>query len=257
LRRWRSGAQGKLSILTSQHPSTIKPERGHGAPATNGIVVLISGRGSNLQALIDAVHAGQLPAEIRAVISNNAGAPGLARARRAGIPAHVINHRNFASRDQFDRALMQRIDAYQPRLVVLAGFLRILGAEFIDHFAGRLLNIHPSLLPEFPGLDTHARALQSGARYHGASVHFVTQEMDRGPVIIQAAVPVLPRDTPDTLADRVLEEEHRIYPLAIRWFLENRLSIAAGRVLLDGQERPEQGLRREGPETVTREPGPS
>ena len=213
-------------------------------PARPGMVVLISGRGSNLQALIDAAYAGQLPAEIRAVISNNADAPGLARAQRADIPTHVINHRDFASRDQFDRALMQRIDAYQPKLVVLAGFLRILGRDFINHYAGWLLNIHPSLLPEFPGLNTHARALQSGARRHGASVHFVTHDMDSGPVIIQAAVPVLPGDTPDTLAERVLREEHRIYPLAIRWFLENRLSVAAGRVLLDGREQPEQGLRR-------------
>jgi len=209
-----------------------------------GIVVLISGRGSNLQALIDAVHANLLPGEIRAVISNNGGAPGLVRAQRAGIPAHVVNHRDFASRDQFDRTLMQRIDAYQPKLVVLAGFLRILGRDFINHYAGWLLNIHPSLLPEFPGLNTHARALQSGASRHGASVHFVTHDMDSGPVIIQAAVPVLPGDTPDTLAERVLREEHRIYPLAIRWFLENRLSVAAGRVLLDGREQPEQGLRR-------------
>ena len=209
-----------------------------------GLVVLISGRGSNLQALIDAVHAAQLPAAIRAVISNNADAPGLARAQQAGIPTHVINHREYASRDQFDRALMQRIDAYQPKVVVLAGFLRILGRDFIDHYAGRMLNIHPSLLPEFPGLDTHARALQSGAKHHGASVHFVTHDMDSGPVIVQAAVPVFPGDTPETLAERVLKEEHRIYPLAIRWFLENRLSVAAGRVLLDGREQPEQGLRR-------------
>lgn len=209
-----------------------------------GMVVLISGRGSNLQALIDAVHAGQLPAEIRAVISNNAGALGLARAQRAGIPTHVISHRDFANRDQFDRALMQRIDACQPQLVVLAGFLRILGKDFIDHYAGRLLNIHPSLLPEFPGLNTHARALQSGAKYHGASVHFVTHDMDSGPVIVQATVPVLPGDTPETLAERVLQEEHRIYPLAIHWFLENRLSLDAGRVLLDGRERAEQGLHR-------------
>ena len=209
-----------------------------------GVVVLISGRGSNLQALIDAVNTGRLPAEIRAVISNNADAPGLARARQAGIPTHVISHRDFANRDQFDYALMQRIDAYAPRVVVLAGFLRILGKDFIDHYAGRLLNIHPSLLPEFPGLDTHARALQSGARQHGASVHFVTHDMDSGPVIVQAAVPVLPGDTPEILAERVLKEEHRIYPLAIRWVLEHRLSVTAGRVLLDGREQPEQGLRR-------------
>ena len=207
-----------------------------------GLVVLISGRGSNLAAIINAVRAGQLPAEIRAVVSNEPGAPGIARARTAGIPTHVIDHRDFTTREEFGRALMQRIDACQPRLVALAGFMRVLDKRFIDHYAGRLLNIHPSLLPAFPGLNTHARALQSGAKEHGASVHFVTQEVDGGPVIIQAAVPVLPDDTPETLAERVLREEHRIYPLAIRWFLQGRLSIEHGRVLLDGQISPEQGL---------------
>lgn len=207
-----------------------------------GLVVLISGRGSNLAAIIDAVRTGQLPADIHAVISSEPGTPGLARARTAGIPTHVIHHRDFAAREQFDQALMQRIDAYRPRLVVLAGFMRILGASFIDHYAGRLINIHPSLLPAFPGLNTHARALQSAAPYHGASVHFVTHEVDGGPVIVQAAIPVLPGDGPDTLEERVLMEEHRIYPLAIQWFLEGRLSIEDGRVLLDGKRRPEQGL---------------
>ncbi|MEW6330656.1 MAG: phosphoribosylglycinamide formyltransferase, partial [Pseudomonadota bacterium] len=197
-----------------------------------GIVVLVSGRGSNLQAVIDAVRDGRLPAEIRAVISNEPGAPALARARTAGIPVQVIDHREFSSRAQFDRALMTRIDACQPRLVVLAGFMRILGPDFIDHYAGRMINIHPSLLPAFPGLDTHARALQSGAKIHGASVHFVTHEVDGGPVIVQAAVPVLPGDTPDELAERVLAEEHRIYPLAIGWFLAGRLTVAGGRVRL-------------------------
>jgi phosphoribosylglycinamide formyltransferase-1 len=207
-----------------------------------GIVVLVSGRGSNLQALIDAVRNGRLPADIRAVISNEPGAPALARARTAGIPAHVVSHRDFPSREQFDRALMQRIDVCDPQLVVLAGFMRILGRDFIDHYAGRLINIHPSLLPAFPGLDTHARALQSGTKIHGASVHFVTHEVDGGPVIVQATVPVLPGDTPDILAERVLAEEHRIYPLAIGWFLAGRLSVAGGRVRLDGEERAEQGL---------------
>ena len=207
-----------------------------------GVVVLISGRGSNLQAIIDAVRAGQVPADIRAVISSEPGAPALARARTSGIPSHVVNFRDFSAREEFDQALMQQIDAYQPRLVVLAGFLRILGKNFIDHYAGRLLNIHPSLLPEFPGLNTHARALRSDAKYHGASVHFVTPEVDGGPVIIQAVIPVLADDRPETLAERVLKQEHRIYPLAIRWFLEGRLSIEDGRVLLDGQPRPEQGL---------------
>jgi phosphoribosylglycinamide formyltransferase-1 len=209
-----------------------------------GIVVLVSGRGSNLQAIVDAVRDGRLPAEIRAVISNEPGAPALARARTAGIPVHTVSHRDFPQREQFDRALMQRIDACQPRLVVLAGFMRILGKDFIDHYAGRMINIHPSLLPAFPGLDTHVRALQSGAKVHGASVHFVTHEVDGGPLIVQAAVPVLEGDTPDVLAERVLAEEHRIYPLAIGWFLGGRLSVEGGRVLLDGEEHPEQGLDR-------------
>jgi phosphoribosylglycinamide formyltransferase-1 len=216
-----------------------------------GIVVLVSGRGSNLQAIIDAVRDGRLPAEIRAVISSEPGAPALARARTAGIPVHVVNHRDFPAREQFDLALMQRIDACQPRLVVLAGFMLILGKDFIDHYAGRMINIHPSLLPAFPGLDTHARALQSGATVHGASVHFVTHEVDGGPLIVQAAVPVLEGDTPDILAERVLAEEHRIYPLAIGWFLGGRLSIEGERVLLDGEVRPEQGLNR--PETTPHE----
>jgi len=216
-----------------------------------GIVVLVSGRGSNLQAIIDALRGGRLPAEIRAVISNEPGAPALARARTAGIPVHVISHRDFPQREQFDRALIQRIDACQPRLVVLAGFMRILGPDFIDHYAGRMINIHPSLLPTFPGLDTHARALQSGAKVHGASVHFVTHEVDGGPLIVQAAVPVLEGDTPDILAERVLAEEHRIYPLAIGWFLGGRLSVEGERVMLDGEKRPEQGLDR--PEGTLRE----
>lgn len=207
-----------------------------------GMVVLVSGRGSNLQAIIESVRDGRLTAEVRAVISNDPGAPALARARTAGIPVHVVNHRDFPSRAQFDQALMQKIDAYHPQLVVLAGFMLILGKDFIDHYLGRLINIHPSLLPAFPGLNTHARALQSGVKSHGASVHFVTHEVDGGPVIIQATVPVLPDDMPEILAERVLAEEHRIYPLAIGWFLDGRLSIEDGRVLLDGEQRPEQGL---------------
>lgn len=169
----------------------------------------------------------------------------MARARTAGIPVHVIDHRDYPSREEFDHALMQQIDAYQPRLVTLAGFMRILSDAFIGHYHERLMNIHPSLLPAFPGLNTHARALAGGAKFHGASVHFVTHEVDGGPVIIQASVPVLPDDTPEILAERVLAEEHRIYPLAIEWFLNNRLSVDQGRVLLDGQRRPEQGLIEE------------
>ena len=210
--------------------------------ARAGVVVLVSGRGSNLQSILDRARAGELPVEISAVISNNPDAEGLKRARAAGVPAHVVNHRDYPTRADFERALMECIDSHHPRLVVLAGFMRVLGDAFIAHYAGRLINIHPSLLPEFPGLDTHARALRSGAGGHGASVHFVTRDVDAGPVIIQAAVPVQPEDTPETLAARVLQEEHRIYPLAIRWFAEGRLSIRDGRVLLDGEQRPEQGL---------------
>lgn len=216
------------------------------------MVILVSGRGSNLQALINAVRDESLPAKILAVISNEPGAPAVARARTARIPVHVIDHRQFPSREEFDRALMQQIDAYQPRLVALAGFLRILSEAFINHFHGRLINIHPSQLPAYPGLHTHARALADGAKSHGASVHFVTHEVDGGPVIIQASVPVLPDDTSDILAERVLAEEHRIYPQAIRWFLADRLSVAQGRVLLDGEQRPEQGLM--GGETPHRNP---
>ncbi len=207
-----------------------------------GVVVLISGRGSNLQAIIDETRAGRLPIELRAVISSHPQAPGLKYARAAGIATHVVNHRDFAARAEFDRALMQKIDAQQPALVVLAGFLRVLGKDFIDRYAGRLINIHPSLLPNFPGLNTHARAIESGAKFHGASVHFVTHEVDTGPVIIQTKVPVLPQDNPETLAERVLREEHRIYPLAIRWFVEGRLTFDGERVQLDGKQQPEQGL---------------
>jgi phosphoribosylglycinamide formyltransferase-1 len=207
-----------------------------------GVVVLISGRGSNLQAIIDATRAGKLPIVLRAVISNEPGAEGLKRAQSAHIPTHVVCHRDFGSRTEFDRALMQKIDACHPQLVVLAGFLRILGKNFIDHYAGRLINIHPSLLPDFPGLRTHARAFESGVPYHGTSVHFVTHEVDTGPIVIQAKVKVLASDTPDSLAARVLEEEHRIYPLAIRWFAEGRLTLEGNRVLVDGKVRAEQGL---------------
>lgn len=211
------------------------------APAP--VVILISGRGSNLQAILDETRAGNLPVEIRAVISNNPEAAGLARAAAAGIPTAIVNHRDYPERADFDRALMAAIDRHRPQLVVLAGFMRILGQEFIRHYAGRLINIHPSLLPAFRGLDTHARALAAGAREHGASVHFVTSDLDGGPVIVQAAVAVARDDTPQSLAARVLEQEHRIFPLAIRWFAEGRLTVRNGQVLLDGALRPEQGLK--------------
>ena len=206
------------------------------------IVALISGRGSNLQSIIDEMHAGRLPIELRAVVSNNPDAHGLVRAHAAGITTCVLDHRQSSGRVHYDQALMAAIDEHNPRLVVLAGFMRILGRAFVEHYAGRLINIHPSLLPEFPGLDTHARALQSGARQHGASVHFVTPEVDAGPIIIQATVPVYEDDSPEVLAARLLGEEHRIYPQAIRWFAQGRLEIRDNRVLLDGAEQPEPGL---------------
>jgi phosphoribosylglycinamide formyltransferase-1 len=206
------------------------------------LVVLISGRGSNLQAIIEANRQGRLRADLAAVISNNSGAAGLRYARDAGIPAEVIDHRAFSTREAFDDALQQAIDRHRPDLVVLAGFMRILGRRFIDHYVGRMINIHPSLLPRFTGLNTHRRAIEAGAREHGATVHFVTHDVDGGPHIIQARVPVLPDDTPESLAQRVLEQEHRIFPLAISWFCQNRLSLHHGKVLLDRAIRPEQGL---------------
>ena len=199
------------------------------------IVVLISGGGSNLQAIIDAVAGGQLPAEIRAVISNRPGAQGLQRAARAGIPAEVLDHTAYASRADYDAALMARIDHYAPKLVVLAGFMRLLSDDFVNHYQGRLLNIHPSLLPKFKGLQTHQRAVDAGEREHGASVHFVTPELDGGPVILQARVPVKPGDSAEQLAARVLLQEHRIYPEVIRWFAEGRLQLRDQQVWLDGQ----------------------
>ena len=200
------------------------------------IVVLISGRGSNLQSIIDAVTAGRLPVEIRAVISNRPDAQGLARARSAGIPTEVVDHRAYPDRESYDRALVEVIDRYRPALVVLAGFMRILTPEFVQHYRGRLLNIHPSLLPKFKGLDTHRRALEAGEREHGASVHLVTEELDGGPVLMQARVPVLPDDDPERLAERVLRQEHRLYPEVLRLFAEGRLAAdASGRPLFEGR----------------------
>lgn len=199
------------------------------------VVVLISGRGSNLQAIIDDSRDAGCPYAMRAVVSNRPDAAGLDRARRAGIDALVVDHTLYASREQFDAALIDAIDRFRPGLVVLAGFMRILTPRFVSHYDARLINIHPSLLPEFPGLDTHQRAIASGAREHGASVHFVTADLDGGPIIVQARVPVLAGDDGDTLAARVLEQEHRILPQAIRWFAERRLSIDGKRVLLDGE----------------------
>ena len=202
------------------------------------VVILISGRGTNLQAIVDEVRAGKLSVELRAVISNNPDAAGLKQARAAGLHTEVVDHRAYPTRAAFEQALAQTIDRHAPKLVALAGFMRILGRDFIEHYHGRLINIHPSLLPKYPGLDTHARAIAAGEAQHGASVHFVIPNVDAGPVILQAAVPVLPNDTPETLAKRVLGEEHRIYPLAIRWFAEGRLALRDGCALRDGKPCP-------------------
>lgn len=188
------------------------------------IVVLISGRGSNMQALIDA----GLP--VRAVISNVAGAKGLDVAAARGIATRVVEHRRFPTRDAFDAALASAIDEYRPRLVALAGFMRVLTPGFVERYTGRLLNIHPSLLPALPGLNTHERALEAGLKQHGCTVHFVTADLDHGPIVIQAAVPVREGDTAQTLAARVLRQEHVIYPRAVRWFLDGKLVIEGGKV---------------------------
>ncbi len=207
-------------------------DRGYGGRPLR-VLVLISGSGSNLQALIDAQA--DAPYRIVAVISNVADAFGLERARRAGIPAEVLSHRVYGDRAAYDQALGDLIDRYEPGLVVLAGFMRILTPDFVARYAGRMMNIHPSLLPKYRGLHTHQRALDAGESEHGASVHFVTDELDGGPVIVQARVLVQPGDDAQTLAVRVLTQEHRIYPSAVRWFAEGRLRLDAdGRPRLDG-----------------------
>ncbi|MCW3148481.1 phosphoribosylglycinamide formyltransferase [Stutzerimonas stutzeri] len=204
------------------------------------VVVLISGSGSNLQALIDN-QSDSNPARIGAVISNRADAYGLQRAHAAGIPTQVLSHRDFADREAFDAALIEAIDAHQPDLVVLAGFMRILTPGFVRHYQGRLLNIHPSLLPRHKGLDTHNRALAAGDAEHGCSVHFVTEELDGGPVAIQAAIPIHPGENVEKLTERVHLEEHRIYPLAVRWFAEGRLRLGEHGAMLDGEKLPASG----------------
>ena len=212
------------------------------------LVILISGSGSNLQSFIDNCADGSLNASVSAVVCNRPGAYGIERAQNAGIATEVIDHKQFESRETFDQALMERIDRYQPDLVILAGFMRILTPGFVTHYRGRLLNIHPSLLPKYPGLHTHQRAIEAGDREAGATVHFVTEELDGGPPIVQAQVNIEPGDDADTLAKRVLQQEHTIYPLAARWFIEGRLVLDGNRVLFDEKPVPDCGIRYTGEE---------
>ena len=196
------------------------------------IVILISGRGSNMQAILEA----KLPVQVAAVIANKEDAGGLQTAASHGIPTAVLSHKGYPSREAFDADLAKLIDSYQPDLVVLAGFMRILSADLVRHFAGRMINIHPSLLPKYQGLHTHQRAIEAGDDEHGASVHFVTEELDGGPVILQARVPIFEGDSADEVAARVQVQEHSIYPLVVQWFCEGRLQMREGSAFLDGKQ---------------------
>ena len=211
------------------------------------LAVLISGSGSNLQAFLDQVGSGELSAEIAVVLSNKADAYGLVRATKAGIPTEVVDHRAYSQREDFDRALLDALAPYAVDLVILAGFKRILTPVFISTFSGRLLNIHPSLLPRYPGLHTHQRAIDAGDQWGGATVHFVTEELDGGPPVIQAKVPIHPGDNADKLAARVLEREHIIYPLAAQWFAQGRLLLGERGAELDGELLPETGYSYQQP----------
>lgn len=209
------------------------------------IVVLISGGGSNLQSFIDACADGSLNADIAAVISNKAGVKGLERAANAGIPNITLDHNSFESRSEFDQALGDVIESFSPDLIILAGFMRILTPQFVNRFIGQLMNIHPSLLPKYPGLHTHQRAIDAGDSEAGATVHFVTPELDGGPSIVQAPVPVLKNDTAEALATRVLEFEHQIYPLAAEWFCQGRVELRDGEAVFDNQLLPVEGVNLE------------
>lgn len=208
-----------------------------------GLAILISGRGSNMQAIIDACDRGELDTKVAVVISNNPQAAGLERAAEAGVPTHCVDHRRFTAREDFDRALLDELAPYDVELALLAGFMRILTPVFIEPFTGRLFNIHPSLLPKYPGLNTHQRAIDAGDREAGVTVHFVTPELDGGPPVVQARVPILSGDTAATLAARVIEQEHVIYPLAVRWYLQGRLSLRGDRAFLDGEPIPPNGIQ--------------
>lgn len=198
------------------------------------LAILFSGQGSHMLRLAQACLQGALPARLEVVLCNREDAPGAARARDLGLPLEVLPHKDFASREAFDAALAERLEAHCPDVIVLAGFMRILTDAFVSRFEGRLVNIHPSLLPAFPGLDTHARALQAGVRVHGATVHLVTPTLDHGPILAQAVVPVRTDDEPARLAERVLKAEHQLYPRAVSWLLEGRVRVEAGRAFIDG-----------------------
>ena len=205
------------------------------------IVVLISGNGSNLQAIIDHCAQGKIAGNVTAVISNKADVYGLERAANSDIPAHVIKHNDYVEREPYDKALQACIDQYQPDLVVLAGFMRILTADFVNHYAGKMVNIHPSLLPKYKGLHTHQRAIDAGDKEHGASVHFVTADLDGGPIIIQSKVPIFAADSADELAERVQEQERLMYPAVVNWYCQERLTMQDQQVFMDGQLLGSQG----------------
>lgn len=217
-------------------PITAEP-----APPPKAIV-LISGSGTNLQAIIDAINSGELKLEIAAVISNTPSAYGLERAVAAGINTHVVDHTSFKARELFDASLIRCIEEYTPDIVVLAGFMRILSNDFVLRYLGKLVNIHPSLLPKYPGLNTHQRALDANEAIHGVSVHYVTPELDAGPNIIQAQVDVSPQDNANTLSEKVRAQEHIIYPIALKWMAEGRVRLKGDEVLLDNQTIPSSGL---------------
>lgn len=205
------------------------------------IIILVSGNGSNLQAIINACQNNLINGKIVAVISNKPDVYSLMRAKQANIPSHVINHKEFATREAFDHQLQLQIEQYQPDLIVLAGYMRILTPHFVQHYSGKMLNIHPSLLPKYPGLNTHRRAMEAGDKEHGTTVHFVTDELDGGPIILQAKVPIFDNDEEQDIVERVLTQEHQIYPLVIKWFCDDRLTMINGRAYLDQTMIPKSG----------------
>ncbi|MEH0713717.1 phosphoribosylglycinamide formyltransferase [Vibrio owensii] len=209
------------------------------------IVVLISGNGSNLQAILEACEANMPNAQVAAVFSNKADAYGLERAKQFDVNSHFVDPKAFESREDFDAELMKQIDEYQPDVIVLAGYMRILSSAFVSHYLGKMINIHPSLLPKYPGLHTHQRAIDAGDKEHGTSVHFVTEELDGGPVVLQAKVPVFEDDDADALAARVQTQEHNIYPMVTKWLVEGRLSMTEGKAYLDGIELGAHGYAAE------------